>query len=71
MDSDGTCENSQVSACKKLLTLAALTCNWHEHVSLCARENGFKSLGALDSGLFQMATKGLWSVTTNTCLPKV
>ena len=28
MDSDGTCENSQVSALKKWLTLAALTCNW-------------------------------------------
>ena len=28
MDNDGTCENSQVSASKKWLTLAALTCNW-------------------------------------------
>ena len=28
MDSDGTCENSQVSASKNWLTLAALTCNW-------------------------------------------
>ena len=28
MDSDGTCGNSQVSASKKWLTLAALTCNW-------------------------------------------
>ena len=25
---DETCENSQVSASKKWLTLAALTCNW-------------------------------------------
>ncbi len=28
MDSDGTCENSPVSASKKWLTLAALSCNW-------------------------------------------
>ena len=28
MDNDGTCENSQVSASKKWLTLAVLPCNW-------------------------------------------
>ena len=34
MDSDGTCENSQVSASKTWLTLAALTCNWQLKLAL-------------------------------------
>ena len=34
MNSDGTCENSQVSASKNGLTLAALTCNWQLKLAL-------------------------------------
>ena len=55
MDNDGTCENSQVSASKKWLILAALTCNWQ--VKLANFRKFHSCLPSIDAARYTQRTR--------------